>query len=88
MVSAELSQGVRHARRSCKTSRRHLRTNSCKTTPGHAVPVRIDLVDRLEGGLTLAMNDMGIVYLGALATAILESLKAELEGLFVVVGNR
>ena len=50
-------------------------------TPGQAVPVRIGLVDRPEGGLALQMNDLGIVYLGALATAILESLKAELEGL-------
>jgi hypothetical protein len=50
-------------------------------TPGRSAPVRIELVDRPEGGLTLAMNDLGIVYLGALATAILESLTAELEGL-------
>jgi hypothetical protein len=50
-------------------------------TPGQPVPVRIELVDRPEGGLTLQMNDLGVVYLGALATAILESLKAELEGL-------
>ncbi len=52
-----------------------------RPTPVQSTPVRIDLVDRPGGGLTLSMNDMGIVYLGALATAILESLKAELEGL-------
>jgi hypothetical protein len=51
------------------------------TTGAQPVPIRIELVDRPEGGLTLAMNDLGIVYLGALASAILESLKAELEGL-------
>ena len=49
--------------------------------PCGAVPIRIELVDRPEGGLTLQMNELGIVYLGALANAILESLTAQLEGL-------
>jgi hypothetical protein len=50
-------------------------------TPGNPVPIRIELVDRPEGGLTLAMNELGIVYLGALSRAILESLTSQLEGL-------
>lgn len=49
--------------------------------PGQAVPVRIELVDLPQGGLALQMNDLGIVYLGALSSTMLESLKAELEGL-------
>ena len=44
-------------------------------------PIRMGLVDRPEGGVTLAINEMAAVYVGALATAILESLTGHLEGL-------
>lgn len=44
-------------------------------------PIRMGLMDRPEGGLTLAINELAVVYVGALASAILESLTAELEGL-------
>ncbi len=52
-----------------------------KPTPGQAEPVRIELIDLPERGLALQMNELGVVYLGALVSAIIESLKAELEGL-------